>query len=595
MNDREKTFLETKLNINKKKKKLDVMEIILVSLYFLAVVSSITYFGYTILFKGNAINQLYMIVSSGLLMLAVIFLILGIYLIKGKKIVTGVGIGLTILLLLLTLTETNNIIKLPMQATMNDFTNMNITEALAWAKENKITVEQKYENSDNIEEYHIISQNIKIGTLVKNIDIIEFTVSSGPNYEKEVILPSMIGWDIDDAITTIKNNFLNNVEINYVANLEVAKDLITAQSVKGQMRRSTKLVITVSLGNPDVLVAVAIPNLTNKTLFDATLWLKRNGIKYTLLYEFSDTIKRDNVISQSIKEKTLVDPKVDTVILTISKGKKIIVPDLMKMSIDDITTWIIDNNLKISYADRFDKTILVGGIIDVNYKEGAEIEEGTTIALVISKGQLKMKSFNSIGEFRTWAGEFGVNYLEVSEYNTSVGKGSIIRFSHQVNDILGPTDTVTVYLSNGSPITIPNFIGKTKASIISTCNSLGLYCTYYSSAYSSYAKDVALSQNKRAGSEVISGTNVSIGLSKGVALTYTVYFSDSQLTLGNADETINTLRAWLNTSCPGVTFNFTKHISSTYENSGFIHESSPIKDGSRVTQGNTYNIWITTN
>ena len=40
-------------------------------------------------------------------------------------------------------------------------------------------------------------------------------------------------------------------------------------------------------------------------------------------------------------------------------------------------------------------------------------------------------------------------------------------------------------------------------------------------------------------------------------------------------------------------FNFVTKASSVYQFAGNIHESSPIKDGSKVTQGKTYNVWIT--
>ena len=105
-------------------------------------------------------------------------------------------------------------------------------------------------------------------------------------------------------------------------------------------------------------------------------------------------------------------------------------------------------------------------------------------------------------------------------------------------------------------------------------------------------KFIALSQNKRSGSTVISGTYVNIGLSNGPAKSFTVEISESQLTPNNADATISTLRSWFKSKCPNVTFSFIKKASNTYS-AGFIHESSPIKDGSRVTQGKTYQIWIT--
>jgi beta-lactam-binding protein with PASTA domain len=573
---------------------IDTRKLDYLILSFFAIVLSICYFGYNLFFNINDINQLSLIIDSAIIMFLTMLISLGMFVLNDnyKKIINISTIALVAIYILLSLLKTNNVISVPTKQTMMDFIGMNINEVINWSKDKNVTIEQKYEYSDSVPEYGIISQSIKSGTLLKDIKTITLTVSAGPNYDKTVIISNLVGLNIDEALDIINKNFLNNVEINYEINAEIDKDIIVSQSVKGQMRRNDKLVLNISLGNADDLAPVSMIDLKNKSLFDATLWLKRNGIQYKLTFEFSDTVKRNNVLSQSIKENTTVDPKSDTVTLIVSKGKKIIVPDLMSMKSDDITKWIIDNNLKISYSDKYDEAITIGNIISSNYKVGDEIEEGTTIAIVISKGQLRMKSFTSVNEFRDWADLYNINYVEEYEFN-QVAKGQIIRFSKNVDDVIIPGDTITIYISNGLAVTIPNFVGKTKTHITTTCNSIGLNCTFNDYRYSTSAKDIALSQNKTAGSQVVSGTYVSITLSKGTAKTFTVQFEENQITPGNPDETINTLKAYVKTAYPDVTFTFEKQVTTVLPNSGFIHESSPIKDGSSVTQGNSYKIWIT--
>jgi beta-lactam-binding protein with PASTA domain len=148
------------------------------------------------------------------------------------------------------------------------------------------------------------------------------------------------------------------------------------------------------------------------------------------------------------------------------------------------------------------------------YKEGEEIEEGTLIKLITSKGVLKMKKFSSLADFRSWASKYGVNINEVFEFNDNIKQGDIIKFSHEEGSIINYNDTVTVYVSDGKAINVPDFYGKSKSSIQGTCNSLGLNCTFYYTR-SNNTKDTAVAQNKRAGSQVIKGTYVNIGLSGG--------------------------------------------------------------------------------
>lgn len=486
------------------------------------------------------------------------------------------------------------VISFPKEAALNNFTNEKITSVLSWASKNNIKIQQVYESSDTVIKDHVIRQNIEEGTLLKDVKTIEIVISSGPSYDKTVIVPTMYGWNIDDVIKFINDNHLIGVDIEYKYSSE-KKDTVIDQDNSGEIRRSDKITITLSLGLESELGTSKMIDLTGKSLFDATLWLKRNGVPYDLQYEFNTKVERNYVIKQGKTVNTIVDPKSDKVTLTISKGKEIIVPDLTTMTMEDITNWIVDNNLKIDFESKFDDKISIGGIIESSVKKGDVIEEETLVHIVTSKGQLKMQKFDSLAEFRQWAQTYGVNYKEDYEYNSTIPQGGIISFSHKENDIIHNNDIVTVTVSNGKAITIPSFIGKTKSNITSTCSSLGLNCTFYYSTYSSSAKDTALSQNKTAGSQVINGTYVNIGLSKGAAKTSVVQFNESQLSIGNPDETISTLTNWVSSQYPDVTFTFVKKVSSVYENGGFIHENSPIKEGSVVTQGQSYQIWITTN
>lgn len=200
-----------------------------------------------------------------------------------------------------------------------------------------------------------------------------------------------------------------------------------------------------SKGTEADLEDISMVDLRGKSLFEANLWLRRNSVKFKLLYDFSDTVLRNNIISQDLAVDTLVDRTKD-VTLVVSRGKEIIVPDLKNMSMEMITDWIITNRLNISYSDEYNPTIPLNSVISVNFEEGAKIEEGTRINLVISKGPLLMRSFNSLAEFRTWANTYDINYEEAYEYD-SKPIGSIIKFSHNVNTVLTLNDTVTVYYS----------------------------------------------------------------------------------------------------------------------------------------------------
>lgn len=515
---------KNKLSIEKKKEKFKKNETELSNknigkniFAIICLILSISYLIFTIIFCGDQVNNLYLIINAIVITFFALFLTIMI-ITKNYKTKNVFSYFTTIILsgfLIFNFLVLNNNIELPTQELLDNFQNKTISEALKWAKENNIEVNQIYEYSDNIEEYHIITQDIYPNTLLKKVDKITFTVSYGPNYDKIISLPNMVGWNIDDAMKTIHDNFLNNVNIDYEVNEEKEKDTIIEQSISGQIRRNDEVNIKVSLGSTDDLEPVEMINLKNKSLMDATLWLKRHGIKYELVYVFSDEIAKNYVADQETDSGETVNPKDDTVKLIISKGKKIVVPDLTKLSVDEATEWIINNNLKVKFETKYDSNIEAGKIIEADYKENDEIEAGTLITITTSKGSLKMPKFNNISDLRNWANNLGIEYREEYEFNNNVDKGDIIKTIPEENAVINYSDVIIVHISYGNPVTVPSFIGKSKSEISSTCNNIGLNCTFYYNGYSDTPYDIAQNQNKNAGSEVVSGTYVSIGLSSG--------------------------------------------------------------------------------
>lgn len=490
-----------------------------------------------------------------------------------------------------TVLDYNNIIKIKKMDTLPNFINKNIADVVVYADEKKLDIDYSYEYSDNVEEGKIISQDVLPGTILKKIDKVSFVVSGGPNYDKEIILTNFEGTKIDELIDFISKNYLNNVNIVYEINNEIERDIIISQSVKGNTKRSSLITVKVSLGSKDSLSPISLEDLRDKKLFDATLYLKRNGISYELKYEFSDTINKDHIISTDPSSGE-VTPLSSKVILTVSKGKSITVPNLKDMEMKDIVSWASENNVKLSFNEEYHKDIKLGQIISVSEKENNIIAEGTNITITTSKGPLRLINTHNLTEFKTWADKYKVDYSIKYEYSDTVSKGTIIKYSIEIDSIIDFDNSITVTVSNGKSITVPNFVGMSKYNITTTCKNLGLNCTFYYTGYSSTAKDIAKSQNVKAKTVVMSGTYVSIGLSSGPAKTYNVYIQ-SEWYGRTADATISTLKQKLSVECPGVIFKFEKRSSNTGAGAGYIHESSPTKGGQNsFTQGKTYTFYI---
>lgn len=559
----------------------------------LALLTSFIYYITYINKAFNNLNYFQDILNATLLLLTAVFGLLA--LIGNKKVrnILGTFTSISIIsLAAINIMSNLNFIKFPTLELMRDLKNISIIDAMKWAEENNIKINSIYEYSDNYKEGYIITQDISTDTILKEVKEVNIIVSDGPNYNKELILTSMVGQNINELIKFINDNHMQNVTINYETNNEITKDSIINQSIKGQIKRNDEIVFTVSLGNKDTLETIKLQDLTNKSEFDATLYLKKNGINYNISYDFSDTIKRGNIISQSIIVNTEVKPFSDTINLVISNGKKIIVPDFSSKNVDDVISWITNNNLKVTFNDEYHTTIENSKLIKINYQPNDIIEEETKIIITTSKGALTLPNFNSLAEFLNWASTYNIKYTQAYEYNNSVAKGNIISLSKATGDKVDPAlDAITVKISYGAPVTIPNFVGKSKSYIASTCKNIGLSCAFYYTGYSATAADHATTQTIGAGNKVVSGTYMKIGLSNGPAKTFNIYIQ-SEWIQTNADATINLIRNNLTKQCPGVTFNFVKKAHNSVP-AGFIHPDSSIQGGNNsFVQGRTYTITI---
>lgn len=560
--------------------KTPVSQIITYLFLALSFVTTITFFLYTVATSSNIVEQISVIIRVSILTLfSISFIFVCLFSVskKGQVFVIIASLLLTAFSGIQLLEETN-ILKFPTQSYVENFTNRSLTEVIAWSEANHITVEQIYETSETVPEYYIISQSVEAGTLLNAIDKIQITVSNGPDKEKEVIFPNMIGKSVDDVITFVETNYFTNVTIDFIVS-EEEKDLIIDQDKSGQLPRNEEIHITASIG-ADELGPIEMESLIDRTTFYATTWLKRNGIKYEITYDYSDSIAKGNVISQSIEPSNTVNPNNDTVTLTISKGSKIDVPNLMNMTMEEITAWVVKNRLKIEFTDKYDDSTTLGKPISVSHKEGDTLEEGATIKVTISKGQLKMEEFSSVEEYRSWAEKYGITIKEEIEFSDSVASGGIIKTSHAIGTTIRNGDVVIITVSQGKELTVPNLIGKTKSQIQSACNDASIKCNFIYGSYSeTVAKDIATKQSRASGSKIASGTTVTITLSRGIIEKVTVPSFIGQ-NRSNIQTTCNNL---------GITCNFV--TESTFSSTPAGNATRQSNSG-KINKGSTITVYL---
>ena len=483
---------------------------------FLTLVSSLAYFGITLWTGEDNTNFFGTLISSVIFVVfSILFIAICVSNPNRKKGSIVLGSFFLLLFNIYGSLTSLGIVQVPALGQVENFTGKSLTDVVSWASSNDITLNIDYEYSDMVPEYSIISQDIVEGTKIKDIDEITVAVSEGPNPDKEIIVPDMTSWDSERVINYVEDNYLNNVEVSFEES-DQAEDTVIEQSESGSMRRSDKLELTFSLGEKANDSDVKIRDLTDMSEFAATFYLKQHRIHYEIERDFSKNINRGHVSEQSVKAGEMVKVNTDDekVIITISRGRSITIPNLKKMSMVEITEWVIENKLKVEFTNRYDDSVKENRVIEANYDTGEKVEQGTTIEVVISKGSLVMRNFDSLEEFRKWADKYNISYEEKHEFSDDVPEGEIISFSYKKGDTIKNGDSIVVTISDGKECEVPDLIGMSRKEAIDALEEAELNYNFVTQN-SNKSKNTVIKQSISAGSNVSKGTTITVTLSNG--------------------------------------------------------------------------------
>ena len=481
-------------------------------LLLLVVFTSIGNFIVNILFQENNLDFILSLISNLILTIFTIFFAISeITNTSKKKFTIYVSSIIFIVYLSFSILNTTNLLPIKQIKKVEDFSNKSLTEVIKWSEANHIELNQIYEYSEIVDEYKIISQSAPKDTLIKNVKKLTIVISEGPNPDKEIVIPNMVGWDVNKVIKCVNQYHLNNIKVNYEESDKI-RNTLTSQDKSGSIKRSDEINLTFSLGEEEITETKLI-DLSNKPLFEAEIFFKQNKLNYEITYDFSNYVKRGHVVKTD-KEIGSILTSDNKVIMTISKGREIKVPDLKKYSIVKITNWIIDNKLRLEFSDKYDDQIKPNNVISVNYNKGDIIEEKTVIKVVLSKGKLVMNRFNNLDEFKEWANKYGINYEEKYVFDSEVKAGEVISYSHKVGDTIKNDDTITVTISQGEKTKVPNVVGKSKEDAVKLLEKAKLK---YNFVYENNTKEknTVLKQSLNSGNEVAKETTITLTLSNG--------------------------------------------------------------------------------
>mgnify|MGYP005755598305 CR=1 FL=1 len=208
-------------------------------------------------------------------------------------------------------------------------------------------------------------------------------------------------------------------------------------------------------------------------------------------------------------------------ILSAGRTRDIALPNFVEMTREEAETAAEEANLVLEITEEFSSEVEEGKIVsqDPPYTDGYLVKEGSTIKLVLSKGE-NIKIVPKVTGMAREEAEQSIKAEElevevVEEASDRVESGYVIRQDPAANEELNAGETVTIYVSTGiKQITMEHVVGKTEEEAKKTLTDLGFDVTVVYEEDTSKDDGVVLRQSIDVGTTVDDGTKVTLTVNR---------------------------------------------------------------------------------
>lgn len=344
-----------------------------------------------------------------------------------------------------------------------DFVSKEIAEVRTWGNESGVKIEVEQEYNFDEETNHVIKQDFPADKKIRKGKILTIVGSLGPDPEEKIALADFSKMTKGEASKWIEENKAENITIveNYddkVKSGAFIKQEFANKELKAEdYQRKDRLMLYYSKGKEVFEKNIEVPELKGKTLTEVQEWAKKNEAKLKIKKEFSNTIAEGTVISQEIAKGQKI-AKDEELVLQVSKGKAIEVPDYSQYTRDEAAT--IEAKIPAVIKSLYSNSIPYGQFISQSVEAGKQYNETDTIppvTVIYSEGRPYMK------DLRGSANEGELPKIFFDEYKS---KGANIYYSVYYVDSAEPKGTVVEmslygqFVSSGTTVSIGISLGN---------------------------------------------------------------------------------------------------------------------------------------
>ena len=222
-----------------------------------------------------------------------------------------------------------------------DFSGLTQSECTALGQTDGITVLFNYQDSTTVGNGLMISQNPAKNTVLSDADHVTVVISSSGSASGTVTVPDFSTMKASEIQTWAADNGAS-VQLTEVYSTYYASGSVISQSVAKNTVTSKMTVIYVNLSKGPAPTQVTVPDFTTMSKDEADLWAKLKNVTLFYKYQYSDTLTKGYLFSQSTASGTSVDA--GSVITIYSSLGMVEVSNFIGSSKLDVQKWATDAN-----------------------------------------------------------------------------------------------------------------------------------------------------------------------------------------------------------------------------------------------------------
>lgn len=263
------------------------------------------------------------------------------------------------------------------------------------------------------------------------------------NKKPDIILPNLVGMDIDAAQQQYKDKLKITVEKKESSNEYDVNQIIEQSPIaESKVKYGGEVLVTISTGLEDFVITDMKGMLftTVKAQFEAA------GILVSDVHKTSNEVEAGRVIMTDPGEGTTLK-KGDTVIVYVSLGASDMpstVPQLVGKTEVEARNALQQQNLSLGRIEQVDSSEEQGIIVEQSVKEGEKLPKGSTVDVKISNGKGESSSSGDL----TISIRFP-NHVDSYDYTFEVYVNTEIMETYTLNPSKRKTLTIPLALEDG--------------------------------------------------------------------------------------------------------------------------------------------------